>query len=73
MLGDSYLNLCYELSQQVQLAKPLLHHCCRRICRRLLLLGAIAGTILGGVLFLLSHPIAAAFTQDPNVLFEARR
>lgn len=45
----------------------------RRICRRLLLLGAIAGTLLGGLLMALSHPIAGAFTSDPNVLYEARR
>ena len=29
--------------------------------------------MLGLLLWLLSHPIAAAFTSDPNVLFEARR
>lgn len=45
----------------------------RRICRRLLLLGGVAGTLLGLLLLVLSHPIAAAFTSDPNVLFEARR
>ena len=45
----------------------------RRICRRLLLLGGIAGTFLGGLLMALSHPIAAAFTSDASVLFEARR
>lgn len=45
----------------------------RRLTRRLLLLGAIAGTVLGALLFALSGPIASAFTTDPVVLAEARR
>jgi Na+-driven multidrug efflux pump len=45
----------------------------RRLTRRLLLLGACAGTVLGALLFFLSGPIASAFSTDPVVLAEARR
>ncbi|EKX33576.1 hypothetical protein GUITHDRAFT_120215 [Guillardia theta CCMP2712] len=45
----------------------------RRLCRRLLFLGGVAGTVLGGLLWAASGPIASVFSTDPNVLAEARR